>query len=362
VRIRRDTRRRLDQFIANPACQANVLSAVHDIPMAQVAASLLLDTQGGQSPFAIGRGVTFERSLYADGATRLFAALVAAGVLSAAATGFVDLRLRLNGGTVASLDEACARFHQLLLRFAASEGEERASLPALLAAPALRIPGRAILPDGMFAVDVVTVHPSARPGPVVLRVGEIKVYPDRGGHTDPHQLATTRAQAGIYVHALRLAVAEAGVGDRVTVADDGFLVLTRPGSGAASVRAHEDLGYQAQRAEVAFERLRQAAALAEALPGDADGEGVPAARLAVVSGAPTAYDEACVSFCELEGRCHAAAVAAGDAAILGRDVARFLGTVRLDRAAALIDGAAAESPAEADFLRRAREALGMVAA
>ncbi len=360
VRIRRDTRRRLDQFIANPACEANVLSAVHDIPMAQVAVALGLDVESGQSPFAIGRGVTFERTLYADGASRLFSALVAAGILSTAASGFVDLRLRLNGGTVANLDEACARFHELLLRFATASAEERPILPALLAAPALRIPGRAILPDGMFAVDVVTVHPS--PTAVVLRVGEIKVYPDCGGHTDPHQLASTRAQAGIYVHALRLAVAEAGVGDRVTIADDGFLVLTRPGSSAPSVRAHEDLGFQAQRAEVAFERLREAAALAEALPADAAGEGIPAARLAVVSDAPTAYDEACVSFCELEGRCHAAAVAAGDAAILGRDAARFLGAVRLDRAGALLDGAAAESPAEADFLRRAREALGLVAA
>jgi hypothetical protein len=363
--IRRDTRRRLDQFIANPACRANVLSAVHDIPMSQVALALGLTPQGGQSPFAIGRGVTFERSLYANGASRLFAALVSAGVLSAAAAGFVDMRLRLNGGPMAGLDAACAHFHALLLHFAAAataaSPAERAALPAVLAAPALRIPGRAILPDGMFAVDVVTVHVGATPGgPVVLRVGEIKVYPDRGGHTDPHQLATTRAQAGIYVHALRLAVAEAGVGDRVTIADDGFLVLTRPGSSAPSVRAHEDLGFQAQRAEAAFERLREAAALA--LPGDVDAEAVPAARLAVVRDAPRAYDEACVSFCELESHCHAAAVVAGDGAILGRDTARFLGTVPLDRASALLDGAAAASPAEADFVRRAREALGLVAA
>ena len=86
--LRRDTRRRLDQFIANPNCQANVLSAVHDIPMAGGGrGSLGVDPQSGQSPFAIGRGVVFERSLYADGAERLFAALVAAGVLPASAGG-----------------------------------------------------------------------------------------------------------------------------------------------------------------------------------------------------------------------------------------------------------------------------------
>jgi hypothetical protein len=354
--LRRDTRRRLDQFIANPNCQANVLSAVHDIPMLQVARSLGLDPQSGQSPFAIGRGIVFERSLYADGAERLFAALVRAGVIPASAAGLVDLRTRLNGGDVPSLDVARERFEAMLRTFAGAGDAERAALPAIVAAPALRIPGRAILPDGMFAVDVVTVHPAPRPGKIVLRVGEIKVYPDRGGYTDPHELATTRAQAGIYVHALRLAVDAAGVGAEIVVSDEGFLVLTHPGSNVPSVRAHEDLRFQARRAERAFERLREAAAQADALPGDADTEEVPKPRLAVVADAPKAYDEGCVSFCELEGHCHALAVRDESPAVLGRDVARFLGAISLARASALMGGAAAETVAEQDFVRRIADA------
>ncbi len=208
----------------------------------------------------------------------------------------------------------------------------------------------------MFAVDVMTVHAAPRPAKVVLRVGEIKVYPDRGGHTDPHELASTRAQAGIYVHALRLAVDAAGVGGEVAVSDEGFLVLTRPGSNVPSVRAHEDLRFQARRAERAFERLREAAAQAEALPGDAEAEEVPKPRLAVVADAPKAYDEACVSFCELEGHCHALAVKDESPALLGRDVARFLGAISLARAVALLDGARAETAAEEDFVRRAADA------
>jgi hypothetical protein len=355
--LRRDTRRRLDQFIANPNCQANVLSAVHDIPMLQVARSLGFDPQSGQSPFAIGRGIVFERSLYADVAARLFAALVAAGVLSPSASGFVDLRTRLNGGDLPNLDVAQARFEDMLRTFAtAGDDERRASLPAIVAAPALRIPGRAILPDGMFAVDVVTVHAAPRPAKVVLRVGEIKVYPDRGGYTDPHELATTRAQAGIYVHALRLAVDAAGAGGEVVVSEEGFLVLTRPGSNVPSVRAHEDLRFQARRAERAFERLREAAAQADALPGDTETAEVPKPRLAIVVDAPKAYDEVCVSFCELEGHCHALAVKDENPAVLGRDVARFLGAISLTRASALLDGAPAETAAEEDFVRRAADA------
>jgi hypothetical protein len=374
--LRRDTRRRLDQFIANPGCRANVLSAVHDIPMLEVARAVGLDPSFGQSPFAIGRGLGFERSLYQNDGERLFAALVAAGVLPAGATGFVDLRTRRNGGPIANMDDACARFAKMLVTLAAAD--DAAPLPALVAGPSLRIPGRAILPDGMFAVDVVTVHagpdggapgmPGAASGPagparkIVLRVGEIKVYPDRGGHTDPHQLATTRAQAGIYVHALRLAVEAAGVGEAVGVSDQGFLVLTRPGTNTPSVRASEDLRFQARRAERAFDRLREAAALAEAIPGDGDGEAVPEARLAVVRDAAKAYEEGCVSFCELSQRCHAEAQAADSPAVLGSEVARFLGAIPLSRAAALLEGASPAGAAEEDFVRRVAAAHRTVAA
>lgn len=356
--LRRDTRRRLDQFIANPNCRANVLSAVHDIPMLAVARSLELDADMGQSPFAIGRGLIFEKSLYADGAERLFAALVAAGVLPAWATGFVDLRTRRNGGAIPNMDDARAQFEALLRTFASptATDAERAAFPAILAAPALQIPGRAILPDGMFAVDVVTVHPAPRPQKISLRVGEIKVYPDRGGHTDAHELASTRAQAGIYVHALRLAVEACGVGEHVEVSDQGFLVLTRPGTNTPSVRAHEDLAFQARRAERAFERLREAAALEHALPGDIRDEIIATERLAVVRDAPKAYEEGCIAFCELEQRCHREALAADSPAVLGRDVARFLGAIPLSRAAALIGGAAAVTPAEQDLVRRVAEA------
>lgn len=354
--LRRDTRRRLDQFIANPHCRANVLSAVHDIPMLAVAKHAGIDARMGQSGFAIGRGLTFEKSLYADDAERLFTALVASGVLPASASGFVDLRTRRNGGTIANLDDARALFEGMLRDFAEASDERRASLPAVIASPALQIPGRAILPDGMFAVDVVTVHPAPRPERVTLRVGEIKVYPDRGGRTDAHQLATTRAQAGIYVHALRLAVEACGVGAGVEVSGTGFLVLTRPGTSAPSVRANEDLRFQAERAERAFERLREAAAMEHALPGDIHDEVIGEDRIAVVRDAPKAYDEGCVAFCELEQRCHGEAIAAGSPSVLGRDVARFLGAIPLPRAAALIAGAAAETAAEHDLVRRVREA------
>ncbi len=39
-------------------------------------------------------------------------------------------------------------------------------------------------------------------------VGKTKTYPDRAGYTDTEELATARAQAGVYVHGMRVALGE----------------------------------------------------------------------------------------------------------------------------------------------------------
>ena len=44
------------------------------------------------------------------------------------------------------------------------------------------------------------------------------MFPDRGGHTDPQQLASARAQAGVYEHAMRLAVDALGLADDIDIA------------------------------------------------------------------------------------------------------------------------------------------------
>src|SRR5690606_1022606 len=130
-------------------------------------------------------------------------------------------------------------------------------------------------------------------------VGEIKTYPDRGGYTDRVELATARAQAGIYVHGLREVIAELGL-EGLDVATTGFLVLTRPGSNQPSVRAREDLEFQAERARRGLEKLRAVAAALEV-----DGAGEPRDPLGAIQRAETRYCEGCVRFCDRASRCHA---------------------------------------------------------
>lgn len=353
---RRDIRRRIEQFVANPRCAANVISAVRDVDMAAVVRGEGLPVPPNeQSPFAIQRGNVFEKSLFADDAEKLREALAKAGVLPEGSGGLLDLRLRRQGGPLRSNDDAVEATEAFLRACAASE--DGAELPSIVAGPALRLPGRPFLPDGVIVLDVLTVHWLTEQ--VTLRVGEVKVYPDRGGLTDPAQLASTRAQAGIYLYGLRLTLRELGLGGRVAAADDGFLVLSRPGRSFPSVRANEDLRWQAARAEASFRLLDEIAGRLPAARPDVELD--EAACLRAVGEADVAYESACAGFCPRADRCLDQALARGDAAALGDGMARLLGTTTLPRAAALLGGDAGMNQTERDLGDRLRRALPIVA-
>lgn len=346
----RDTRRRFEQWARNPQCHANVISAVHNISMADVAKAEGAKATMGQSPFAIARGQMFERVLFRNGAETLLNALKKADVLPERATDFLDLRLRLNGGRCHGLDESLEKTAHLLRHLAQGKGKE---LPWLVAGATVRVPGGVMLPEAILVLDVLVVRHDL--SPVRLIVGEIKTYPDRAGYTDPTELATARAQAGVYVHGLDLVIAELGLTSHFDVAREGFLVLSRPGFNQPSIRAGEDLRYQAERAKRGFELLRKAAAVLPSLQQEQ--------RIATVIAADTHYCESCIAFCDRAEVCRELALRAGSGAILGDDVARFLGPVTLDRALELMAGANPATPFEEDLARRIRhiEALKVLA-
>lgn len=341
-----DTRRRFEQWAHNPVCQANTISAVHGIEMRAVATFEGGEPTMGQSPFALARGQQFERILFKRDAAVLLEALVKQGVLPTGSSGFADYRLRLNGGRARSLTDALGLTAEALKNVAAHP--KRA--PAVIAGATVTVPGGIMLPQATLVLDVLGVRPGTH-GPELV-VGEIKTYPDRAGYTDPRELSTARAQAGIYVHGLELVLEVLGLKGSLTVAREGFLVLSRPGSNQPSIRAGEDLQFQAQRAKKGFELLRSAAAAVDPLP---DPKGETGYRAVV--GAKTAYDETCLSFCDRAAVCRQKALDAGDATVLGRDVARFLGLTSLTRAVELLNGAGPNGEAERDLVRRIEDAM-----
>lgn len=104
---RRNTRARFEQWAKNPVCDANTLSAVHTVRLDAAAREVGLSPSFGQSPFAIARGNRFEAGLFVEDAARLRHALEAKGCLPPNSAGFLDLRLKMNGGQdVSSVDES----------------------------------------------------------------------------------------------------------------------------------------------------------------------------------------------------------------------------------------------------------------
>jgi hypothetical protein len=342
----RDTRRRFEQWARNPHCQANVISAVHNIRMADVVKQEGGTPTMGQSPFAIVRGQSFERTLFRNGGESLITALKKSDVLPDGAHGLEDLRLRLNGGNCRNLDESLAKTADLLRSIAHDDAQHT---PWLVAGGTVRVPGGVMLPEAILVLDALVIRHDTRPRQLI--VGEIKTYPDRAGHTDRAELATARAQAGVYVHGLDLVLEELRINAKFNVAREGFLVLTRPGFNQPSVRSGEDLRYQAERAKRGFELLRDAAQIVPSLDEHE--------RFAAVVRADTQYCEACLSFCDRAQVCHAAAIQQGLPAVLGDDVSRFLGTVSLARAIQLMQGSEPLDAVERDLTRRITDIEGL---
>jgi hypothetical protein len=354
-RARRNTRGRFEQWAKNPTCEANTISAVRNIRMSAVARAEGLPDTFGQSPFAIARGETFEKGLFRKEAEDLIEKLIEHQVLPEGASGLLDLRLKMNGGTkIKTLEEALEQTEKLLLSVATAKTKRQLdALPALAAAATVRIPRGVMLPEAILIIDVLAINTSGeRP---LLVVGEVKTYPDRGGYTSAGELAGARAQAGIYVHALDVVLREMGIESRCDLSRAGFLVLTRPGGNTPSIRANEDFRYQEARAARGFELLERAAqALPSTLWGNED-DG-PDELIAAVQHATTAYNENCLSFCDRAPGCHRSAMEIGDGIVLGDDIKRLLGEITLHRTLELMNGVAPANAAEEDLKRQLDEA------
>lgn len=353
----RDTRRRFEQWANNPSCSANTISAVHNVKMAKVAERAGLDPSFGASPFALARGEQFEFNLLRNDAERLLPELIRTEVLPEDASGLRDLRIRMNRGTnpaLRDLDTACEATLDLLRDIGSARGDEIDQLPAVVAAATLKLPGGVMLPEALLIIDVLVLRKHATQDRAEIVVGEVKTYPDRGGHTDRKQLAQARAQMGLYLHALHTVTENFADSERPCFSGTGFLVLSRSGSDFPRVRAGEQLEYQANRARNGFELLEAAA---EALPPSPDIDGDDdTPRLDAVLEADTTYGEGCLRFCDLAPRCHGRALEVEDPIVLGEDVHRFVAGIPLHRVGELFDGSVPHDETERDLVDRIRAA------
>lgn len=335
------------------------MSAVHGVRMATVAKAAGIPASFGASPFALARGQQFEANLLEKGGHRLLPELERHGLLAGTSGELIDLRIRANGGSdpsLTDLDDAIARTEDVLAGIGAMRGASVADSPSVIAGATLRIPRGVMLPEALLIVDLLAIrstddsHLEAKRRAIVS-VGEVKTYPDRGGETSRADLATARAQLGLYLHALEVVLEGMKPNERPLLDDEGFLVLSRPGSNFPRVRAGEQLRYQAERARRGFDLL-EAAALA--LPRGVAADEDQVADL--ILHADKNYSEACLQFCDLADHCHDLMVAEDDPRVLGDAMAMFLTGVKLSRAAELLGGAPPLDDREAELVQIMRSA------
>jgi hypothetical protein len=300
--------------------------------------------RAAQSPFALAMGRNFEANLIDKDAELLLESLQRASVISSTSRDFADHRWRSNGGPLASLDAAITEGGRFLTDLAAGK-----QFNGVIASFSVRIPKGIMLPEANLIVDVLTVQ-SHGPTPEIS-VGEIKTYPDQGGHTSRANLSTARAQMGLYVHALEVTLESLGLTDKIKVSHVGFLVLTHAGSMRPNVRANEDLKYQRERARRGFELMEESALMLHGRYGGAvDDEDQD--LLDLVLNAATSFQDSCIAFCERAPVCYAKALRENRGVALGNDVETFLNGVPLDRAVDLLNDDRPLNSTETDLLAR----------
>jgi len=349
--------RTIAALTVNPGCSRRAVLDAAGVDKRKLAERIGFPARYGQSPFAITRGLAFEKQVKADGCAALMELLRSSLGFTVPEHEYVDLGAEPTadpkGGAVggASVDRATRyeRTRALFARVAAGE-------PLLADHPLLRLDvgGR----TAYVEPDVVAL--SARPAgasatsPPRLYVAEIKSFAVIDGQADPAKVGAAATQAAVYVLALRGLFAALGA-DPGLVADDVLLVCpqdfaNRPGVHVLDVRR------QLAAVERQLARLPRIGALVADLdptvdfdlavdPPAAEGETGREHRSGAeltksLSVIEARYAPECVTRCELAFHCRAESRAAAAADALGRSVRDALGGIEsIDEALALADSA-----------------------
>jgi hypothetical protein len=361
--------RTIAALTVNPGCSRRAVLDAAGVDKRKLAERIGFPARYGQSPFAITRGLAFEKQIKADDCAALLELLRGEPLhFEVPEHEYVDLGVEPDAdpATSAGMDRAARyeRTRQLFARVAAGE-------PLLADHPLLRLDvgGR----TAYVEPDVVAL--SARPAgasasmPARLYVAEVKSFAVIDGQADPAKVGAAATQAAVYVLALRRLFAELDVDPRI-VADD--VILVCPKDFANQPSAHVlDVRRQIAAVERQLARLPRIASLIADLdpaidfdlavdPPETQGEPGREHRGATeltksLSMIEARYAPECVTNCEMAFHCRAEARAAGAADALGRSVRDALGGIESIEAALDVadGGSAADDQHEAARLLRA---------
>lgn len=344
-------RRRLEQLVSNPNCETNVASALLKVGVSHVAKIRGLNVHTGLSEFAFTRGKHFESYILrkrADGSTPLGVQMIRKGLITSEDNVDIkDLRDK-------SSDKARTKSIDFLQSIVRDGNQDRQVIVS-----GFRFITSQIQPPGDVEVDLLLFTYDPTKQVWLIRIGEVKVYPDRAGFTDPNQLATARAQAGLYRFLLTKFIGALELEDTLTVADRCFFVFTKATGAGVSIWANEDISEQDERAANALRLMREKFSNDSIVALSQEGTSQDKIVNFLANHTETSYNENCWSFCELAENCLRQLISKDDALILGREVKQELGDIPIERMLSVMFEGAEPNEVEADLLARLEDAKFM---
>ncbi|WP_051940494.1 hypothetical protein [Phaeacidiphilus oryzae] len=289
--------RALAALAANPGCARRAVLDAAGLDKSAIAASLGAPAPFGQSPFAITRGLAFERQLLADDGSILVDLL--ATLLADPAAAPSPETVRVTAPPLPGKDSGPAT----------REARTRQALDHAA-------PGEwTVLYHPTLSLDVAGAPAYLEPDALVVRpdgrwtVVEIKSFPILDGTADPAKVGAAARQAAVYLLALDS-----------PAADQRFLLVCPRDFGNRPTGSLIDLRRELGVTRRQLERLTRIEELLAPLPEDAvlDPGADPARLTASVEAIPAAYTPDCLSTCDLAFHCRDRARAAGSVDVLGR--------------------------------------------
>jgi hypothetical protein len=349
--------RTIAALTVNPGCSRRAVLDAAGIDKRRLAERVGSPARFGQSPFAITRGLMFEKQMKADRCLQLLELLRTELGFDVPEHEYIDLGAEPAGSPSGSAADGAVdrgtrhrRTRELFGRVA--EGAAVLADHPLLT---LDVAGRtAYVEPDVVALRARRTGPDAGPQ-AQLYIAEIKSFSVIDGQADPTKVGAAATQSAVYVLALRRLFASLGA-DPDLVASDVVLVCPKDFSNRPTVHL-VDVRRQLAAVSRQLDRLPRIEALVAGLDSaidfdlsvdkPADTQDTPHPHRSSseltksLSMIEARYAPECVTRCELAFHCRAEARAVGSADALGRSVRDALGGIdSLDEALALAAGAA----------------------
>jgi hypothetical protein len=336
----------LAAFAQNTDCRLATLGFAAGVDFDRLLAGTRFRASYGISPFAIQRGLAFERLLRDKDYALTLELLRGPLGLSPNATRVVNLREGFPSGPRRMPARVAATSDLLREIIRGNRDAARLIDGAVLAGCIGGMPA-------FFEADGL----ASQAADGEIRVAEVKSFPKVDDRVDPEQLGAALDQSAIYVMLTRNTVADLG-GDPLRLVSDRVMLITPRNVGLTPTLSEQRISSRVARMQRVFAVIPDARDIATATPSGvtfgpvADQTIEERARLDalhdIADRVGTAYTPGCLSTCGNARFCRDRAISAGSPCVTGPTAVRLLPEViSLGRAEALTRGAkptSAETP------------------